>query len=171
MLRRLALVAVLAAAAIPAAAFDLDLNLAVGLDLGGSFDLGAVDLDSGSGYTLGLEVVLDIPLIELGAGLEYASGRSPENADGDLSWYSVYAVGRLHVLGPVYLAARYGWTDASLDRVLEGDAGSGSTWGVGAGVGLLGTIQVEALLNTVSVDVGDANLGYETWSLRLLYTF
>lgn len=171
MLRRLILLAALTAAAVPAAAVDLDFNLVAGLDLGGSFDLGEADLDSDTGYSLGLEVMFDIPVIEVGGGVEYSAGRGPEDEDGDLSWYTVYAMGRLSILGPVYLAARYGWSDASLDDVVDVDAGDGTTWSVGAGVGFLGKLKAEVLFNQVSVDIDGGDLDYESWTLRLLYTF
>ncbi len=78
-------------AAVPAEAFDI--NLAVGADFGGDFDLGEVSLSSNTGYNLGLEIAFDIPIIELGAGLEYGFSRSASIADLDASYYQIYAIG------------------------------------------------------------------------------
>ncbi len=171
MLRRLVLVAAMLAAALPAAA--LDLHLTAGLDLGGSFDIGSISLDGDTGYTLGLEVVTrHLPIVEVGVGAEYGFSRSA-NGDlhGDLSFAHLYAVGRLTVFGPVYLAARLGYADVSASNFSDGGANGGATWSAGGGFSFLGTLRAEALLNNVSGKIGDLKLDYRTWSVRLVYTF
>jgi len=170
MLRRLVLVAAVLAAAVPAAA--LDLNLTAGLDLGGSFDLGAISRDADVGYTLGLELVWDLPLVDVGVGAEYGFSRGASgDFSGSLSFAHVYAVGRLTVFGPVYLAARLGYSDLSVSDLVDSSANGGPTWSVGGGFSFLGTLRAEALLNNVSGDIGDLDLDYQTWSVRLVYTF
>ncbi len=170
MLRRLFLVAAVLVAALPAAA--LDFNLTAGLDLGGSFDLGSISLDADTGYTLGLEVVADLPFVDVGVGAEYGFSRGASGGlSGDLSFAHLYAVGRLTVFGPVYLAARLGYADVSASDLADGGANGGATWSVGGGFSFLGTLRAEALLNNVSGDIGGLNLDYQTWSVRLVYTF
>ena len=129
MTRRAAFVVVCAclAAAVPAEAFDL--NLAVGADFGGDFDLGAISLSSDTGYNLGLEVAFKVPLIELGAGLEYGFSRSASAVDLDASYYQLYAIGRFF-LGPAYIAGRFGYANMSVSSILEGDFGGGGSWGL-----------------------------------------
>ncbi len=150
-------------AAVPADAFDV--NLAVGVDFGGDFDLGAISLSSNTGYNLGLEVAFKVPLIELGAGLEYGFSRGASAVDLDASYYQLYAIGRFF-LGPAYIAGRVGYADMSVSSVLEGDFGSGGSWGLGGGVELFGKVKAELLFNSINTD-----LGYQSWTIRLLYTF
>jgi len=150
-------------AAVPADAFDL--NLAVGADFGGDFDLGGVSLSSNTGYNLGLEIAFKVPFIELGAGLEYGFSRSANIADLDASYYQIYAIGRFF-FGPVYIAGRFGYADMSVSTILEGDFGAGGSWGLGGGVELFGKLKAELLFNNINTD-----LKYTSWTIRLLYTF
>jgi hypothetical protein len=151
-------------AAMPADAFDL--NLAVGADFGGDFDLGNVSLSSDTGYTLGLEIAFKIPIIELGAGLEYGFSRAASTAELDASYYQIYAIGRFF-FGPAYIAGRLGYADMSVSSILEqGLDGSGGSWGLGGGIELFGKLKVELLFNNLQTD-----LKYQSWTIRLLYTF
>jgi hypothetical protein len=150
-------------AAVPAGAFDI--NLAVGADFGGDFDLGNVSLSSNTGYNLGLEIAFKVPIIELGAGLEYGFSRSASIADLDASYYQIYAIGRFF-FGPVYIAGRFGYADMSVSTVLEGDFGGGGSWGLGGGVEFFGKLKAELLFNNINTD-----LKYTSWTIRLLYTF
>jgi len=150
-------------AAAPAVAFDL--NLAVGADFGGDFDLGDISLSADTGFTLGLEVAFKVPFIELGAGLEYGFSRGASAIDVDVSYYQIYGIGRFF-FGPVYVAGRIGYSDVSVSSVLNGDFGGGSTWGLGGGVELLGKLKIELLFNNLGGD-----LSYQSWTARLLYTF
>ena len=165
MMRRTALlvICVVLVAAAPASAFDL--NLAIGADFGGDFDLGGVSLSSDTGYNLGLEIAFDVPFIELGAGLEYGFSRGASIADLDASYYQIYAIGRFF-FGPVYIAGRFGYADMSVSTFLEGVFGGGETWGLGGGVELFGKLKAELLFNNINTD-----LKYTSWTIRLLYTF
>lgn len=164
MIRRTALLVtcVVLVAAVPANAFDL--NLAVGVDFEGDFDLGGVSLSSNAGYNLGLEIAVDVPIIELGAGLEYGFSRSASIADIDASYYQIYAIGRFF-FGPVYIAGRFGYANMSVSTILEGDFGGGSSWGLGGGVEFFGKLKTELLFNNINGD-----LEYQSWMIRLLYT-
>ena len=150
-------------ATVPADAFDL--NLAVGVDFEGDFDFGGFSLSSNTGYNLGLEIAVDVPIIELGAGLEYGFSRSASSADLDASYYQIYAIGRFF-FGPVYVAGRFGYANMSVSTILEGDFGGGSSWGLGGGVEFFGKLKTELLFNSLNTD-----LEYQSWMIRLLYTF
>jgi hypothetical protein len=165
MIRRTALLmtCLVLVAVAPAEAFDL--NLALGVDFEGDFDLGNISLSSNTGYNLGLEIAFDIPLIEIGAGLEYGFSRSASIADLDASYYQIYAIGRFF-FGPVYIAGRFGYADMSVSTILEGDFGGGSTWGLGGGIEFFGKFKTELLFNSINGD-----LEYQSWLVRLLYTF
>jgi hypothetical protein len=149
--------------AMPAAAFDL--NLAVGADFGGDFDFGKISFSSDTGYTLGLEIAVDVPVIEIGAGLEYGFTREASSVDLDASYYQIYAIGRFFI-GPAYIAGRFGYADMSVSTLLEGDFGGGGTWALGGGVELFGKLKAELLFNNINGD-----LSYQSWTIRLLYTF
>ena len=150
-------------AAAPGEAFDL--NLAVGAEFGGDFDLGDVSLSANNGYNLGLEIAFEVPFIELGVGLEYGFERSANIADLEASYYQIYAIGRFF-FGPVYIAGRFGYADMSVSTILEGDFGGGGTWGLGGGVEFFGKLKTELLFNNINGD-----LQYQSWMIRLLYTF
>jgi hypothetical protein len=165
MIRRtvLLMIFVVLGTAAPAEAFDI--NLAVGADFGGDFDLGGVSLSSNTGYNLGLEIAVDVPFIELGAGLEYGFSRSADIADLEASYYQIYGIGRFF-FGPVYIAGRFGYANMSVSTILEGDFGGGGSWGLGGGVELFGKLKAELLFNNINGD-----LEYSSWTIRLLYTF
>ena len=157
------IVCAIAAVAAPADAFDL--NLAIGADFGGDFDFGDISFSSDTGYILGLEITVDVPLIELGAGLEYGFSREASSVDLDASYYQIYAIGRFFI-GPAYIAGRFGYADMSVSTLLEGDFGGGGTWALGGGVELFGKLKAELLFKNINVD-----LTYQSWTIRLLYTF
>ena len=165
MIRRTALLVtcVVLVAAVPASAFDL--NLAVGADFGGDFDLGNVSLSSDTGYNLGLEIAFKVPFIELGVGLEYGFSRSASIADLDASYYQIYGIGRFF-FGPIYIAGRFGYANMSVSTILDVGSGAGGSWGLGGGVELFGKLKAELLFNNISTD-----LEYQSWTIRLLYTF
>ncbi len=163
---------VLVLLAVPATAVEL--NLVVGADFGGEFDLGAVTADAEDGFSVGGEIVLDLTsALEVGAGLEYGFPRGVEDGGGDdASVRHVYAVGRLHLIGHdvgVYAVGRLGWADlGGVDGL-----GDGGSWSAGGGVSLGQRLKLEALLNRFSADLAgvDAGIDYDTWSLRAVWTF
>ena len=147
----------------PASAFDL--NLAVGGDFGGDFDLGEISFSSNTGYKLGLEIDVNIPFVEIGAGIEYGFSRGATSEDFDASYYQIYAIGRFF-FGPAYLAGRIGYADMSVSSIIDGDFGAGGAWGFGGGIELFGKLKAELLFNNLNTD-----LEYTSWTTRLLYTF
>jgi hypothetical protein len=149
-------------AAAPAAAFDL--NLAIGADFAGELDIDEVSFDADTGYSLGLELAFKIPFIEAGVGIEYGFARDAEAVDLDADYYHLYGIGRLF-FGPFYVAGRLGYADVSFSEAVEGDTG-GRSWGFGGGVEFFDKLKIELLFNKLGSD-----LGYESWTVRLLYTF
>ena len=152
----------LALVAAPAAAFDL--NLAVGADFGGDFDAGNISVSADTGYTLGLEMTFKVPIIEVGVGLEYGFSRDASDFDFDASYYQLYGIGRFFI-GPAYIAGRFGYADVSFSEAIDGSTDGGS-WGLGGGIELFGKLKAELLFNSLGND-----LSYESWTVRLLYTF
>lgn len=152
----------IALVAAPAAAFDL--NLAVGADFGGDFDAGNISVSADTGYTLGLEMAFKVPIIEVGVGLEYGFSRDASDFDFDASYYQLYGIGRFFI-GPAYIAGRFGYADVSFSEAIDGNTDGGS-WGLGGGIELFGKLKAELLFNSLGND-----LSYESWTLRLLYTF
>jgi hypothetical protein len=172
-MRRLALVLVavtLASVAPTAAALDLDLNLSAGLDFSGTFDVGAVSEDAQTGYSLGLELMFDVPFVEVGIGAEYGFDRSSRIDNVDVSYTFVYAVGRINFIGPAYAVARYGYSDLSA-KLADASLDGGASWSAGLGLKFFGKLRTEVLLNQFSGDVSGVDVDYDTWSLRVLYTF
>lgn len=161
--RFLVVVCLAVVAAVPAEGFDL--NLAAGVDFGGDFDFGDISLSSNTGYSIGLELAFEIPLIELGVGFEYGFSRAASTSDLDASYYQIYGIGRLF-FGPLYIAGRFGYADMSVSTILEGDFGGGGSWGLGGGIELFGKLKAELLFNNINGD-----LDYQSWTIRLLYTF
>lgn len=162
--------------AAPAAAIDF--NIAAGVDFANSFDWNEIDLDSSVGYSLGLEVCFDLTgSLELGAGFIYGFPRgSSDDGISDLKYNYLHGVLRWHPFGvPVYFAVLAGYSDVSADQVLDGDLDGGLTWGGGAGVEFWEKVKIELLFNSFDVNISvedlDGGTSYDSWSLRLIYTF
>lgn len=180
-MRHLALILCSLALTLPAAAVDW--NLIGGVDLQGEIGSGDVSVDTDRGFSVGLEVEHTmIPNFTIGAGLEYLAPRDLDDGSGEVDGYSLYAVGRYRVLGPLYAVGRYGFSDLSLDQVASADElnlDSGTHWGVGAGVRLAKSLRVEVIYDKfdgdVDTDIGDVGVDfqydYETTLARLVWTF
>jgi len=154
-------------AAAPAVASDL--NITAGLDFGGSFS-GEANVDTASGYSLGVELNLELPLLDAGVGLEYGFDRSTEYSDissDEVNYKHVYAYGRVDIVGPFYLTARLGYSD--LSGLL--DQKGGGTWSAGAGVSLFEKFRLELLFNNFSGEVDNLAYDYETYSARFIVRF
>jgi len=160
----LVLIALMAVAS-PAAA-GININIAAGVDFLGEFDLDAVKTDADPGFTLGLEVMFDVPVVELGVGLEYGFPRGGDISELDVAYYQLYGLARLTIVGRLYLVARLGYYDVSVDDLEQGDLDGDGAISAGAGLGLLERLKVELLFNNLAGD-----FGYESWVARLVYTF
>jgi hypothetical protein len=165
----LALACVFALAAAPGTAADF--SLTAGLDFGGTFENGT-SIDSAEGYSIGGEIMFDLPWVELGAGLEYGFDRGADTDDSvigneEVDYKNVYLFGRVDIIGPFFLTARLGYGDLGGIEDIEG----GGSWSAGAGISLFDRIKVEALLNNFSGDIDGLEYDYETYSARLIITF
>jgi hypothetical protein len=168
MVRRLSVAAsilIVVAVAAPADA-GIDFNLVGALDFGGSIDFDAGSGSTNPGFTLGLELMFDVPVVELGAGFEYGFPRAVSGG-GNVDYWNLYGVVRLFVFGKVYLAGRLGYNSSSANDFLEGDlSDNGTTWSLGAGLGILKNLKAELLYSDFGSD-----LSYDTWSARAVFTF
>lgn len=165
----LLVVVVLLALATPAAAMGpLEFNVLAGVDFGGTLSSGP-DFDTKTGYSLGLEVIFDFPLIDIGAGLEYGFDRDVDfdTVSESINYSRVYAVGRVTLFPMVYLVGRYGY--GQLDGIDNLDGGQ--SWAAGLGLNLLSKIRIEALYNKAKGEVDSQDLDYEYWGARLVYSF
>jgi len=168
MLRRILIPAVILSslmAAAPASA-QMHFNLTAGLDVAGSFDLGNLSSNADPGFSLGLELMFDVPVVELGVGFEYGFDRGTGVAGLDASYTHLYGIARLTIFGRLYLIGRLGYHDLSASGIPDIDGGSGGTWGFGAGLGVLKWLSVELIFNNLSSD-----LDYDTWAARAVITF
>jgi len=168
LMRRIAVALALASAAsaAPALAGPVDFNVFAGVDTGGTLALGTLDVDAERGYSLGLEVLADLPLADIGGGAEYGVPRELDASQGEYSYTFVYAVVRVTLLGPLYAVARYGYLDPSLDELESADPGSGTGWGAGVGLSLLDAVKVEVQHTELGGDVD-----YTATVARVILTF
>ncbi len=166
-----ACVLVLAAAAPAAALGPLEFNLTAGLDFDGELD-GDVTIDADTHYSLGLEVVVDFPIIDVGLGAEYGFERGIGDADDlfddDISSVHAYAVARMQLIPMLYAVGRYGYLelDGDIDELDGGDV-----WALGLGLNVLGKVRLEVLFNQASVEIEEVELDYDSYAARLIYTF
>jgi len=166
-MRRSGIVLALAvASAVPALAGPVDFNLFASVDTGGALAVGSLDVDTERGYSLGLEVLADLPLADLGGGAEYGVPRKLDATVGEYSYTFVYVVARVALLGPLYAVARYGYLDPTLGELESADPGSGTGWGAGVGFSLLDALKVEVQHTELGGDVD-----YTATVARVILTF
>jgi hypothetical protein len=161
------LLVVLVALSCPAMAAGVDLNLFAGLDLGSTLSVGDVDYDLTTGYSLGLEVVVNVPVVQVGGGLEYGFPRDVEGFHNlDYDYVFAYGVGRID-LGPfVYGVARLGYAHVSSSELFNGQVDGSAAWSLGAGVKIVRWFKAEALYTQFHGD-----LHADGVSLRAIVTF
>jgi hypothetical protein len=164
LLRTLGVLFVVTAA--PAVAGPVDFSLFAGIDTSGSVDLSSLELDSEQGYSLGIEILADLPIIDVGGGAEYGVPRGFDATAGEYSYTFIYAVARLTILGPVYVVGRFGYTDPSVDEIEGGSMGSGTGWGAGVGVSLLDFLMIELQHTELGGDVD-----YSATVARVIFSF
>ncbi len=155
--------------AIPdAGAVGIDFNLALGAQFEGS--ISDVDFDTDEGFSLGLELMFDLPLIDVGVGYEYGFPRDGQHIE-DLEYNYVYGIGRLTLLGPVYMVGRYGWADVSVSDLDSDYSKQSDSWSVGAGV-KISSFRIEAMYNSFDINLGGGSSeDYSNYAARLVYTF
>lgn len=152
--------------ATPVAAAGIDFNVTAGLDIAGSFDLGDISSSGDPGFALGLEVIFDVPVVELGVGLEYGFPRGTGVAAVDAKYVQLYGVARWFIFTRFYLVGRLSYYDLSTDDVVGGDIGGNGALGLGAGLAVLKRLKVELIFNNIT-----SSLDYDAWSARAVYTF
>jgi hypothetical protein len=153
------------ALATPAAA-GIDINVTGGIDAAGTYDLGITTTGADPGFTLGLEAMFEVPVVEAGVGLEYGFARGADIQHLDVSYTHLYGVARLFVFGRLYLVGRLGYYNLSVSHLSQGRLSSDFTLGGGVGLGILRNLKVELIFNNLAGD-----FDYETWSARAVYTF
>lgn len=152
--------------AAPAAAV-IDVNAVAGIDLYGTFDVEELSADTDPGFTLGLELIFDVPVVELGAGLEYGFPRSADAGGGNVDFWQLYGVARLTIFTRIYMVGRLGYASASVEEFFDSSYDDdGVSWGIGLGLRILPNLKGELLYSDLSGDVE-----YSYWSARAVYTF
>ena len=164
------LVLILVAAVSPAAAIGFDLGIAAGVQLGG--DLSGINIDTDDGFSLGLELMFEIPIVKLGVGYEYGFPRDTAGSVSDIEYHLVYGVGRVHFFGPIFAMARVGYADVSAKVPhLKGSDGAVS-WSAGVGF-KISKFKIEAMYNDfdISIDEIGHSTSYTNYTARLIYSF
>lgn len=146
-----------------------DLGLAVGGQFSG--DVSDFNIDTDDGFTLGLEVIFDLPMLKLGVGYEYGFPRDTKGALSDLEYHLIYGIGRFSFIGPVYAVGRLGFADVRARFGRIGDWEQGSSWSIGVGVHVA-KIRAELLYNNFSVGTGGGHSAdLNNYAARLIYNF
>lgn len=158
------------AATNPAAALGFDLGIAAGAQFNG--DVSNFDLDTDSGYSLGLELMFEVPIIKLGVGYEYGFPRDTNGALSDIEYHLLYAIGRVNFFGPIYAVGRIGY--ANLGAKIPDNKGkdSGTSWSAGVGIDLP-KVKIEILYNDFDVEINEfgQTVDYTNAMARLIYSF
>ena len=164
-----ALILILCAVATPASAVGFDLGIAAGAQFNG--DISDLDLNTDDGFSLGLELMFEIPIIKLGVGYEYGFPRDTDGAVSDIQYHLVYGIGRIH-LGPVYFVVRAGYADVSAKVPDYKGSNAAISWGAGFGV-RISKFKLEAMYNDFDIEVDQArgSMPYTNFTARLIYSF
>ncbi len=165
-----ALILILCAAAAPASAVGFDFGIAAGAQFSG--DISDLDLNTDDGFSLGLELMFEIPIVKLGVGYEYGFPRDTDGLVSDIEYHLVYGIGRIHFLGPVYVMARVGYADVSAEVPDLKKSNSAVSWSAGFGV-KISKFKLEAMFSDFDIEVSQAggSVPYTNYSARLIYSF
>ncbi|MCK5377844.1 MAG: outer membrane beta-barrel protein [Acidobacteria bacterium] len=165
-----ALILILCAAAAPASAVGFDFGIAAGAQFNG--DISDLDLNTDDGFSLGLELMFEIPIVKLGVGYEYGFPRDTDGLVSDIEYHLVYGIGRVHFLGPVYVMARVGYADVSAEVPDLKESNSAVSWSAGFGV-KISKFKLEAMYSDFDIEVSQAggSVPYTNYSARLIYSF
>lgn len=168
MVFRSALILFLLLVAAPAGAVGLDFGLALGAQLNGHLS-GSWDNEStDAGFSLGLELMFEIPIVRLGVGYEFGFPRDLDMNTSDLEYQLLYGIARVDVIGPAYVMARAGYGDFEpTGHYLRSERTI--VWGVGLGVNLSG-IKLEAMYNDFEIPTGNTS-HYTHCSVRMIVEF
>ena len=153
-----------------AAALGIDFGVAAGLQLQG--DVSELELDTDSGFSLGLELMFEVPIVKLGVGYEYGFPRGTDGTLTDIEYHLLYGIARLHFLGPAYIMGRAGYANmrAELDKLQGSD--TGLSWSLGLGVKVR-RFRIEVDYNEFDISVDDfgGTIDYSNYAARLVISF
>lgn len=158
------------AAAAPADAVGFDLGIAGGAQFQG--DVSDLDLDTDSGFSLGLELMFEIPIVKLGVGYEYGFPRDTNGELSNIEYHLVYGIARLHFLGPLYAMGRVGYASLRAEVPEISGSDTGGSWSLGLGFELT-KFKIEVLYNEFDVSVSeiDGTVDYSNYAARFIYSF
>ena len=153
-----------------AAALGFDLGIAAGAEFAG--EVSNFDLDTDGGFSLGLELMFEVPVVKLGVGYEYGFPRDTDGELSDLEYHMLYVIGRVNFFGPLYAAGRIGYANLSADLPDEVGKDSGNSFGLGVGIDLP-SVKIEILYNDFDIEVDDfgGTVDYTNFQARLIYSF
>ena len=153
-----------------AAALGFDLGLAAGAEFAG--DVSNFDLDTDSGFSLGLELMFEVPVVKLGVGYEYGFPRDTDGVLSDMEYHMLYVVGRVNFFGPLYAVGRIGYADLTAELPEEVGKDSGNSFSLGAGIDLP-SVKVEILYNDFDIEIDDFGraVNYTNYQARVIYSF
>ncbi len=153
-----------------AAAIGLDFGVAGGFQLKGN--VADFDLDTDSGFSLGLELMFEIPIVKLGVGYEYGFPRDTDGALSNMEYHLFYGIARVHFLGPAYVMGRAGYANMRAELPEISGSDDGLSWGVGLGV-KISRFKVEVAYNDFDITVNDlgGTVDYSNYAARLIFSF
>lgn len=164
------LILILVAAVTPAGALGFDLGVAIGAQFNGNIE--DLDLDTDEAFSLGLELMFEVPIVKLGVGYEYGFPRDSNGAVSDIEYNLFYGVGRVHFLGPAFVMARVGYADVSAEIPdFKGSNGSIS-WSAGVGLSIT-RFKFEAMYNDFEIEIDEigGTKSYSNYTARVIYSF
>jgi hypothetical protein len=155
---------------VASAAFLFLLGIAGGFQFQGN--ISDFDLDMDSGFTLGLELMFEIPIVKLGVGYEYGFPRDTNGVLSNIEYNLFYGIARVHFLGPAYAMARAGYADLSAELPDLKGSDDGLSWGLGLGV-KISRFKIEVAYNDFDITVNDfgGSVDYSNYAARLIFSF
>lgn len=164
------IVLILCAAVAPSSAVGFDFGIAAGAQFSG--DISDLDLNTDDSFSLGLELMFEIPIVKLGVGYEYGFPRDTDGIVSDIEYHLFYGIGRVHFLGPAYIMARVGYANVSAQIPDQKESNSAFSWSAGLGIKVY-KFKIEAMYNDfdISVDSPGGSVPYTNYMARLIYSF
>lgn len=152
------------------AAVGLDFGVAGGFQFKG--DISDFDLDTDSGFSLGLELMFEIPIVKVGVGYEYGFPRDTDGSLSNIEYHLFYGIARVHFLGPVYAMGRAGYATMRADLLDASGSDDGLSWGLGIGF-TVSRFKIEVAYNDFDITVNDlgGSVDYSNYAARLIYSF
>ncbi|MEN8165502.1 MAG: outer membrane beta-barrel protein [Acidobacteriota bacterium] len=165
-----ALILILCAAVTPVGALGFDLGITAGAQFSGN--IADLELDTDEAFSLGLELMFEVPIVKLGVGYEYGFPRDTNGAVSDIEYHLVYGIGRLHILGPVFVMARVGYADVSARIPDLKDSDGSLSWSAGVGVSIT-RFKFEAMYNDFDIEMDrlGGSMSYSNYTARVIFSF